>query len=417
MQNENSSHDTGATEPMFCPNQACIYHHRSEAEGVVWYIRFGSFPTKARGLISRFRCRKCGKTCSTQTFSVHYWTHSTTDLRHLQGQLTSASGLRQIGRLNGYSYRVVKNRTHRLARQYLTLYSHALELHAFNEPLTIHSIRSRLRSRYFPVNINVLVGFTSQACYGFNLAVTRRSGRISNHERKIQKRIDAVWRPDRRSLENGTHRLITDFLPHIDRTIEQRPLLSIFSNANIRYARALKRIPLIRSAMAERKIIHRRITERIKRSIYANNHLFSAEYIEREVRKDMGDHSLESVKHARELHCALERLVIKLGSHSFAKPYRIAGKVHDEDEPRHFEIAGMDQTSHVVNYESWMFSDRQVFSHLPPDIQKTKWIRTIWMRTGENPPIIDKKTNDEITGKPKLKARPMERYFANHLLA
>ena len=68
--------DKPISEPEFCPNPSCRFHSRENAAEYQWYIRFGRFQTETRGAIQRFRCRGCGKTCSTQTFSVHYWTDS-----------------------------------------------------------------------------------------------------------------------------------------------------------------------------------------------------------------------------------------------------------------------------------------------------------------------------------------------------
>ena len=63
--------------PEYCPNPACEYFSREAAAAVRWWRRAGSFDTLCRGAIQRFRCPSCGKTCSTQTCSIHYWTHST----------------------------------------------------------------------------------------------------------------------------------------------------------------------------------------------------------------------------------------------------------------------------------------------------------------------------------------------------
>ena len=83
---------TTITAPEFCPNPACCYFNRETAAAVRWWRRAGSFDTLCRGPIQRFRCLSCGKTCSTQTFSIHYWTHSTCDLQRLREDLDSAGG-------------------------------------------------------------------------------------------------------------------------------------------------------------------------------------------------------------------------------------------------------------------------------------------------------------------------------------
>ena len=83
------------SEPEFRCNTACRFHGRSTAASYQWYIRYGSFHTRCRGRIQRFRCSDCGTTCSTQTFSVHYWSHSTNDLLgRLEHHCTSSRAAR-----------------------------------------------------------------------------------------------------------------------------------------------------------------------------------------------------------------------------------------------------------------------------------------------------------------------------------
>lgn len=397
------------TTPAFCPNQNCPCHNRDTAADTDWFVRFGSFFTKARGAIQRFRCRRCGTTCSTQTFSTHYWTHSTGDLKHLEYQLTSCSGLRQIGRMNGYSYRVVKNRTHRLARQYLTLFAHALDRHTPTEDMAYDGFESYMRSQYFPTNINILIGCESQACYGFNQVVMRRKGRMTRRQKEIRRIIDQVWRPRRKALENATFRLFSDLLPAITRAMNVRKGWTLFSDEKQEYPRALRRIPAIITAMNEKRMIHRRISSTLRRTVH--NLLFPVNYIDREIRKDMGEHVRETVKQPREVNCSLERMVIKLGSHTFNKPHRIRGKVYTDSEPRHATVAGFDRKTVVAESAPWIHTCRQVYSHLPGEARDMGWIREIWQRMGENPPIIDVET-----GKPKPKGQPKELWFARHLL-
>jgi transposase-like protein len=105
---------TPITRPEFCPRKTCPNHQRKQIEADTWY-----YYSKCRGDIQRFRCKACGKTFSTQTFSIHYWTHSTIDFWDLAQWIYSCSSLLQIGRYNHFTYRVVQNRIRRLARNCL----------------------------------------------------------------------------------------------------------------------------------------------------------------------------------------------------------------------------------------------------------------------------------------------------------
>ncbi|HPL91231.1 MAG TPA: hypothetical protein PLU76_04340, partial [Treponemataceae bacterium] len=96
--------------PEFCPNPDCPYHNRKLARTSPWYYHYGFFSSLARGKTRRFRCKHCGTTSSTQTFSINYWTHLPINLRDLDDRLNSCAGYRQIARALGVSYPVIKNR-------------------------------------------------------------------------------------------------------------------------------------------------------------------------------------------------------------------------------------------------------------------------------------------------------------------
>jgi len=395
-------------KPLFCPNQTCPYHDRNHAAQAHWYHRFGVFQTKTRGPILRFRCRSCGKTCSTQTFSTAYWTHSRWDLEHLEQQLTSASGLRQIARMNNCSYRVVRNRIQRLARQVLFLFAHALNSLPITEDAAFDGFESFIRSQYFPTNINILVGSDSQAVYGVNLVVMRRKGRMTAIQKKNRAIIDQAWKPPRRALEYSTRWFFEDMQGLVRRGIVLRSPWTLHSDEKREYPRALSKVPFFSEALSRGMVLHHRTSSRKKRT--RANPLFPVNYLDRLLRKDMGEHVRETVKQGREVNCAMDRLIIKLARHTFFKPHRISNRVDTAGEATHASVAGMDRSEIVRNRREWLYTHRQVYSHLPEP--RLEWIRMIWQRAYENPPIVDLKS-----GEVRTKGQPKEAWFPVHLTA
>lgn len=70
---------------MTCPNVDCENHNQGISKGPKWYIRHGLYTTKRlKHKIQRFKCKKCGKTFSIQTFSVDYYVHITIDYKELE---------------------------------------------------------------------------------------------------------------------------------------------------------------------------------------------------------------------------------------------------------------------------------------------------------------------------------------------
>jgi hypothetical protein len=403
--------------PPFCPNPDCVYHDMAAAEGTEWFYRTRPFRTLARGLVKTFLCKACRKSCSTQTFSTLYWTHSMGNLEHLENQLVSSDSLRQIGRNCGWSYRAVRTRIQRLARQYLTLFAIALATAVMNEDGVFDGFESFIVSQFFPTNYHILVGADSQAIYGLNALVMRRKGRMTQEQKEMRDLIDAVWRPEPGALREAVRRFFTDCVPMIKRTIETLEKWGVTTDLKPEYVEALHQVPEINEMMERGEMEHHQVSSKQERT--QTNPMWPANYIDREIRKDMGEHVRETVKHGREMNCSMERMAIKLGRHTFRKPYRINTPVDQAGQVvTHADRAGFTRNPLVANFEEWLYTRRCVFSHLPKvdfgDGRKRRpleWIEQIWQRMYENPVLIDPKTGEALE-----EGQPKEAYFPKHLL-
>ncbi len=100
------------SEYRFCPNRECDWHVR--APRGEWYISHGSHQTKAFGVVPRFRCRRCGRSFSTQTFSIDYYVKKAVDYEAIVALNDSSRSLRALGRTLNLSCGTVRNRIGRL---------------------------------------------------------------------------------------------------------------------------------------------------------------------------------------------------------------------------------------------------------------------------------------------------------------
>lgn len=101
--------------PEFCPNPECEYHLRPPSE-FIWYRLIGSYKTKLNGKVQRFRCVRCGRTFSEQTFSLDYYVKRKVSYREILEHINSRVGIRKTGRLLGVSHQCISNRIRRLNR-------------------------------------------------------------------------------------------------------------------------------------------------------------------------------------------------------------------------------------------------------------------------------------------------------------
>ena len=253
--------------PPFCPHQGCSCHvdpDSSEAAGLRrrrWFKRNGSYPTKVRGSIPRYKCLACGRGFSAQTFSLDYYTKRIIDYDTVRSELCSNSSVRATARSLGCSCDSVTNRTSRLARQCISASSRMLSAMVLAEDLVGDGFESFAVSQYFPNNIHILVGSHSQLVYFCDYVTLRRSGRMT----ELQKRT-------RQALEAG-------------------------------------------------RLVHTRTDSRAARD--HRNPLFPVNYIDREFRKDLAEHVRETVRFARNVNHSMERLMVYLLDHNVRKRYRI----------------------------------------------------------------------------------------------
>jgi len=371
---------TLTTFPEFCPNPRCRFHNRHRAAGTRWYTRFGSFETAARGPIQRFRCSTCGKTCSTQTFSVHYWTHSTDDLVWILHQLYGCGGLRQMGRFLGVTYRVVQNRIRRLARNALALMDQSLSDIDLSEDLAMDGFESFNRSQYHPNNITHVTGSTSQFVYGLVYTGLRRSGAMTPQQRVFRGLIDTVWRPPR-SIREDCAALLSDLSPLIDRA-SLRGRVELATDEHRAYPPALQDVPALAAALREGRLVHRRVSSRAART--RSNPLFPVNYVDRQMRKNLAEHVRETVRQGREVNCQMERMAIFTVLHNFLTPHRIGDRADAGAGVRHASIAQVAVDTVRWHLERFV-THRHVWSHARTGHE---WIRRIWQHAYENPPVI-----------------------------
>jgi len=368
-------------EPEYCPNTSCRFHDRSTAAEYQWYIRYGSFHTRCRGSIERFRCTSCGKSCSTQTFSVHYWSHSTNDLLWLLEHLYGCTGLRQIARYAGVTHRVVQNRIRRLARGALAVMDLALGELCLSENLAMDGFESYTRSQYHPNNITHITGARSQFIYAAVATLLRRKGAMTEQQKRTRSLIDSLWRPPR-PVRADCAALLGDLCSVIESACERLGSLRLATDGHRGYPPALASVGPLRRQLAAGRLVHHCTSSRAART--TANALFAVNYVDREIRKSMSEHVRETVRQGRELNCQMERMAIFMVVHNFLTPHRVDGRASAALSSTRAEVARV--TSDALRRQlERMVTHRHVCSHLRGGYQ---WITRIWGHRYENPPAV-----------------------------
>jgi transposase-like protein len=390
--------------PRFCPNKNCT-NHRPDIQNYQWFRRYGYHKSKCRGKIPRFQCKLCQKTFSTQTFSIHYWTHSTIDFEVLDARLQSCAGQRQLGREYRVTHNVIANRIHRLARNYMACFDECYAENPINEDCCFDGFESYIRSQYHPVHINILIGKISQMPYGCTLSLLRRKGQMTKTQKKIRSIIDQHWMQSIGDYSGKITSLFEDFRYHVPISFHGKPW-NLYTDEAPTYPKAIRRVHRLKRAISDGRMIHHQISSKLPRT--RQNPLFPSNYIDRELRKNQADHVRETVRQGREIHLSLSRTVIALGYHSFKKPYRIPNFADIRDHSTHSNHASMSNTENPGKCLKYLYSYRTIRSHLK---MRMNWMRMLWNREYRNPPVIDFHTNEL-----KKKWQPGTRRIPRHLL-
>ena len=369
-------------EPEFCPNPTCRFYDRITAGESQWHTDHGRFYTKARGWIQRFRCRSCGKCCSTQTFSVHYWTHSTNDLTWLLQSLYTSSGLRQSARFAGVSYRVIQNRVRRLARNCLAVMDAVLSDTQLSEDLAMDGFQSFTRSQQHPNNFTSVVGHDSQFFYSVVHTLFRRGGRMTQRQRAYRQLIDSIWRPDPRALLHDCSSMLADLTPFIGSACRRRGRMRLLTDCHQSYPQAIASVPALQAEVDSGRLVHETTSSRLPRT--KKNPLFAVNYLDRQIRKNMGEHVRETVKQGREVNCQMERMAIFMVMHNFLTPHRVGDEVSVAATTQHATVACVGSPI-VTALLRRLVSRRHVWGHCRA---RHEWIRRIWHHEYENPPQV-----------------------------
>ena len=300
----------------FCPRPGCPAH-RLEPPSPGWYVRYGFHRTTAFGRVQRYRCTYCGKTFSDQTFLLNYWLKKATDFAALGREINSSSSSNFIARHHGFSADSMRIRHDRLARNAMFLQTMLTKDLKIDEPLVADGLESFVRNQFFPINLNILIGKTSQFVYYFTESHSRRKGSMTERQRSMLEPMYA-GKSFQGSRISTMFRVLLEYLE--GRSTSKR--VDLHTDEHPIYHRVIDQWNTRKDGVVS--IIHHTTSSRDPRT--CANELFSANYFDRLIRKDIPNHRRETICQARNDRNLLSRFVYYVVTHNFRKPYRISSK-------------------------------------------------------------------------------------------
>ena len=358
--------------PPFCPHADCQAHYDQPHSR--WWTRRGFYRTRLWGAVQRFRCTLCGRVFSAQTFSIDYYAKRRVNYHALVGLQSSCAGVRQIARHLGVSCGTVENKIMRFARQALSAHTAVIDRLSLSEDLCADGLQSYWVSQYVPNNITVLAGSRSRFIYGWNAASLRRTGAMTEHQRRRRAALERLFRADPQALTHS----FSDICDTVCRLLAygNRASTRLDTDCHSAYRRALKHHGAAIVLQRDGRLVHTTTSSRVVRSV--DNPLAALNTLDRQIRIDLAEHVRETVRFARNPNRSLERFTVWAYHHNYRKRYLINQPA--TDSTTHSTAAGI-HTSIVDAALQAITRRRRFLSHTPI----TGEFRRIWLRMFERP--------------------------------
>ncbi|GAB6089829.1 hypothetical protein [Spirochaeta dissipatitropha] len=208
--------------PPFCPNKHCEHHKhhkrsRSEKQKTgTWFWLKGKGCSACAGSFQQFQCKDCRRYFSERTFSIDYRVHRIVSYNDLLKDVRSRCSLAATQRNRGISPAICRNRISRLARNCIALHAELSPYLNKPEDLIADGFVSFEVSQYYPSNLHILIGKESEYLYTMDHVTIRRTGVMTDVQKKKQARLEKVYRPESRGIVNSFGRILNTMSDRIE---------------------------------------------------------------------------------------------------------------------------------------------------------------------------------------------------------
>ena len=298
-----------------CANPDCPNYHHKNPYDTSWRKDHSTYETKAFGTVKRYRCTHCGKTFSDQTFVIDYYVKQTMDYLELIKFLVTTSGQGNITRFTGKRYELIQNRFQRLSRAFLALNAELRQQILPHEDFVLDGFETFTRSQFFPCHVNLITGADSEFIYGVSFSQLRRKGKMTEAQKRKRAYLEeTLGKAPPKAIQHSVERLCKDFVQFL--TGKEPGKKTLFTDEHKAYARAFKNVEGFDSCLK-----HSQHSSKVFRNY--QNKLFSANYTDRQIRKDQANHVRETVQFARCPAAMMARISIYIIYHNYIMPRRV----------------------------------------------------------------------------------------------
>lgn len=360
--------------PHFCPNPKCDFHRLDPpTSGDRWYRKNGTYPTVTFGPVQRYKCLRCSKGFSDQTFSIDYYAKRKIPYKRILNQIISTGSIRDMSRELHATTETIQNRIDRLARQCIASHGRLIDKVKLWEDLAADGFESFTVSQFFPCTIHLLAGCDSQYIYFTNYVTMRRKGRMTEEQKEQRENLEKLYKADKKGIQKGFRELVNAAVALGKRGILD--YLVLHTDEKPDYFRAIHRGSDAEELILEGKWLHTWTNSKEKRT--GGNPLFAVNYLDRQIRKDLCEHVRETVCFGRNVSECMSRTAVYLWHHNYKKPFRVNGYGKNF---RHAELAGLTRQE-IYDAVKGVMSARRFLSLEPVEPA----LKRVWLKELETP--------------------------------
>lgn len=179
--------------PTFCPNKDCDDHHLSDGSKYQ-YVKNGFVETaKPPHINQKYRCKKCKKGFSQNTFAFHYRKRIVGISSHIMHCTVNGMSNHSIAKTFGISETTVRRSLVHTARQSLLFEKEQNSKIKINESVAYDGFETFTFDQYSPCYINTAVGSKSFYNYSATFSPMNRKGRMTEVQKKKLKQLTDIW--------------------------------------------------------------------------------------------------------------------------------------------------------------------------------------------------------------------------------
>ncbi|MFQ5382637.1 MAG: hypothetical protein ACE5EF_13600 [Dehalococcoidia bacterium] len=289
--------------PPHCPHPECPDHRIPEGRTYRFIRRGYQRNKRPPGWVHIFKCRTCGRHFRDASFSLDYWQKVPPLWDRIFLGLANGQAKRQIARTLGIDRGVVDRAERKIAQHCILLHREQLDRleGTVREPVALDGFRTFAGSQYEPLDLNTTIGCTSGFFFHLQAAPLRRSGKMSERQKKIR-----AYREQMLGLpERGVRRRITrESLEELEKLRHPLKRIEWRTDREPDYARALADLRR-RGAV---KVRHRTVSSRARRD--TGNPLWRVNLLHLLMRHSLKSHGRETIGFHKILRGVIDRAVI-----------------------------------------------------------------------------------------------------------